>query len=251
MIEQVIGVDCATNPRNVGLACARLEGERFRLHAAAACSLRDPPQELVASWIEEASGASLLTLDAPLGWPRPLGEAIASHSAGNHVAGSANALFRRETDRDIAKRFGKTPLDVGADRIARTAHWALSLLEVLRDRTGEPIPLVWSGTFDKRVGAIEVYPAATMLAHGVQIRGYKGAEPDVPRSAIYRLISGKLDVPPDVSQKSWSTDVLDAVVCVVAGVDFVRGECKLPDNLDLAHREGWIWVAATPRDIAS
>jgi hypothetical protein len=37
-------------------------------------------------------------------------------------------------------------------------------------------------------------------------------------------------------------DVLDAVVCVVAGMDFIAGGVMHPEKSVLAKREGWIWV---------
>jgi len=35
----------------------------------------------------------------------------------------------------------------------------------------------------------------------------------------------------------------DAVVCVLAGHDFVAGRAMNPDDRKLAEREGWIWTA--------
>ena len=40
-----------------------------------------------------------------------------------------------------------------------------------------------------------------------------------------------------------SADALDAVVCVLAGRDFLEGFEVPPDAPDLARREGWIWTA--------
>jgi len=37
-------------------------------------------------------------------------------------------------------------------------------------------------------------------------------------------------------------DVLDAVVCVLAGRDFLCGNARPPEHMDLALKEGWIWV---------
>jgi hypothetical protein len=39
-----------------------------------------------------------------------------------------------------------------------------------------------------------------------------------------------------------SPDVRDAVVCTLAGADFLAGRVMAPDDLALARREGWIWV---------
>jgi hypothetical protein len=37
-------------------------------------------------------------------------------------------------------------------------------------------------------------------------------------------------------------DILDAVLCVLAGVDFLKGEVLFPKDMALARKEGWIWV---------
>jgi hypothetical protein len=60
-------------------------------------------------------------IDAPLGWPKPLAETLIDHRAGMPIETPANAMFRRTTDLFIQRKLKKTPLDVGADRIARTA----------------------------------------------------------------------------------------------------------------------------------
>jgi len=59
--------------------------------------------------------------------------------------------------------------------LARTAHEALCLLEELRYETGRPIELAWSHELAPGIHAIEVYPAATLIAHGMTAHGYKGA----------------------------------------------------------------------------
>ena len=38
-------------------------------------------------------------------------------------------------------------------------------------------------------------------------------------------------------------DALDAVVCALAGFDFVNGKCFTPEDLSLSKKERWIWVA--------
>lgn len=63
-------------------------------------------------------------------------------------------------------------LDVGADRIARTATAALSLLAQIRVLTKQAIPLAWSPEIAKH-SAIEVYPAGTLTAYGLPNGGYK------------------------------------------------------------------------------
>ena len=74
-------------------------------------------------------------------------------------------MFRRTIDLFIQQKPKKTPLDVGAGRIARTAYAALAILETLRTELGMAIPLAWTGADILPVAAMKVYPAATLVAH--------------------------------------------------------------------------------------
>ena len=239
MIERIVGIDCATDPKKVGLALVERVGSHFRL-ASTACSLGNPARE-IAEWVRQP-GRTLLTLDAPLGWPSPMGEALAAHEAGQPLPELANQLFRRDTDRMMYARFKKTSLDVGADRIARTAHWALSLLADLRSSLGELIPLAWSPKFEERVAAIEVYPAATIMSRGISIKGYKAEAGHVERSAVYKEIQRSITCDSAGDPANWPIDALDAAVCGLAGLDFVEGRAVAPEDMGLARKEGWIWV---------
>jgi len=161
----VIGVDCATQANKTGMVLASWSGAALRFEDAAIGSKRNPCLKVLSWWIGRDPDV-LLALDAPLGWPEPLGSALATHSAGKVISEDADDLFSRTTDRRIRERLGKRPFEVGANLIARTAHAALKMLEALRRATGHSIPLVWEGEDFSGVGAIEVYPAATRIAHG-------------------------------------------------------------------------------------
>jgi hypothetical protein len=56
-----------------------------------------------------------------------------------------------------------------------------------------------------------------------------------------RALSAELGIPPR-DPFSMSDDEVDALVCTLAGVDFLRGRAAPPPDLSLAEREGWIWV---------
>jgi hypothetical protein len=235
----VIGIDCATVPANVGLARARLEGGRWRVLDALVASPAWPPADVVAGWLHE-DPSTLLALDAPLGWPAGLGAALAPHRAGDPIAAPIETLFNRVTDRALQARIGKRPLEVGADRIARTAWAALDLLEQLREATGRPIPLAWAPDTTDFPATIEVYPAATLIAHGLPTRGYKhpGSE---PRATIGPWLHARLDLD-DRDLSTMPGHALDAVLCIAAGIDFLTGDALGPDDPEAARREGWIWV---------
>ena len=140
----LIGIDSATDPKKVGIALARRgEDGRWALVAAERGEAHASLAARLASWLP-ASGPALLAIDAPLGWPRALGPALSRHVAGDPLTEAPGQLFGRSTDRFVRERIGKRPLEVGAERIARTAHAALRLLADVRERSGLAIPLAWS-----------------------------------------------------------------------------------------------------------
>jgi hypothetical protein len=166
----LIGLDCATQPKKVGLARGTFARGQLTVHELRACSNHAALVDTIASWIREPT---LLAIDAPLGWPQPLGEALSQHRAGAPLdVPTTQDAFSRFTDHIVWTRCGHRPLDVGADRIARTAHAALL-----------------------------------------------------------------------------STDhALDAVLCLLAAADFLRGHAVAPatSELERARREGWIWFRPRP-----
>jgi len=242
-VKLVIGVDCATQENRVGLARAERQGDAWVLREATMGSKERPTTDIIQEWLEHSSEKALLALDAPLGWPAPLKSMLTGHRAGESVRGEPNQVFRRGSDRFVASLVGKTPLDVGADRIARTAHWTLSLLESLRIRVDQSIPLAWETPPEATVSAIEVYPAATLRAHGLSLKGYKAREGLEERRRLLPAILRRLQVESDTDYLVRVPDAFDAAVCVLAALDFLEGRAVAPDDPELSREEGWIWVA--------
>ncbi len=240
-VSEIIGIDCATQPDRVGLALAKRDGDAWVFESVCTGSTRRLPVDIVARWILQRQGPLLLALDAPLGWPAALGKTLIAHLAGAPVAEAANRLFRRETDRAVRRITGKQPLDVGAGWIARTAHWALAFLAELRQQSGLDIPLVWNREVVD-VGAIEVYPAATLIGHGVEITGYKNVKNVERREAVLAKLAQYFVIETFQEMLLTGPDVLDACLCVLAGLDFLRNDALPPGvHLETAKREGWIW----------
>jgi hypothetical protein len=175
MNVRLVGLDCATDDAKIGVAFGVFENGQLSIVRALQCTRQRSARATVSTWIKESEGPVLLAIDAPLGWPMPLARALAEHRAGESIDTAPNDMFRRATDRFIQEKVGKTPLDVGADRIARTAHAALRILGELRRDLNVSIPLAWDSESMAPVAAIEVYPAATLLGHGLQASGYKQA----------------------------------------------------------------------------
>jgi len=241
----LVGIDAATQPKKIGLARGRLERDGTVIidEAVLGSAVASVP-DVIASWLGD--GLALLAVDAPLGWPAPLARGLHGHRAGRRLPGDAHDLFRRTTDRFVHKTLGKLPLEVGADRIARTAHSALRLLDEVRVRAVESIPLAWTPGFEG-VAAIEVYPAATLVSRQATATGYKGADAIARdyRQTILNTLRSDWTLKLDPDLLVGSDDRLDAAVCVLAGADFLRGESIAPDasQSGVAQAEGWIWFS--------
>lgn len=246
----IIGIDAATEAKKLGLARGRLQGDRVVVSEVVLGSEVGSITEItatVASWI---AGDTLIAIDAPLGWPMPLGQTLREHRAGGAIEAEANELFRRVTDRFVHATLGKLPLDVGADRIARTAHAALRRLGELRRLTRLDIPLAWAPEV-RGVACIEVYPAATLRARGIDSSGCKGKKDGTvaQRRRVLEAVRGEIGLEVEDDRLVGCDDRLDAMLCVLAGADFLRGRCVAPDERQRgwAEVEGWIWVKGAGR----
>lgn len=237
----LVGLDCATDDTKLGLARGSVSGNRVHISDALVCGREQSAAQRIAAWIRGSDSQVILGIDAPLGWPGPLGRSLVAHRAGDEITVAPNEFFRRATDRFIQHRIGKTPLDVGADRIARTAHAALRILGELRRLLGQPIPLAWSSDLSEKVSAIEVYPAATLVSRGVRSKGYKKPGNFQERKEIIHSLAHELDfvAPSSLEQ---SADALDAAICMLAAADFLKGHAMPPEDLETARSEGWIWT---------
>lgn len=231
----LLGIDCSTDPRKTGLALGERRGDVVHIlrcgTGAAGESTEDLANRISTDWLAGCEDV-LIGLDAPLGWPKRLGPILREHRAGEPLGLESNLLFRRETDNAIKARLAKRPLEVGADRIARTAVAALALLARIRHAAGRPIPLAWGHLEEERWRAIEVYPAATRRAYGAVDKG--GSLVGLDRFLDWTAV-------PDL--ESHTTDVIDAAVCALAIGDFMRGLAMPPADLETAKIEGWIWAS--------
>lgn len=237
----IVGIDVSTDPKKRFASFARFDGKRASLQWVAdgrdARKLRGGLYQALRN-----GDRVLLALDAPLGWPVTLAMTLAGHTAGQSLDAPPHKMFRRETDDFIKGKIKKQPLDVGADRIARTAHMALTLLNELSDQVQSPIPLAWATPVDD-IAAIEVYPAATLLAHGQSASGYKGKDGQKARASILAWLTQTIEVSSEQEKLLLSNDnALDSAICVLAGRDFLVNRCYPPTDLALAKKEGWIWV---------
>lgn len=197
----------------------------------------------IASWIA-SDKPTLVALDAPMSWPASLGKSLYTHKAGEHIATESDMLFSRVTDKIVRENTRKKPLEIGADRIARAARSALNLLNELRALSGHSIPLQTAiPVMNDRICAIEVYPAATLIVKGY-MQPYKKKEQVQARRSILNSLETQIHFSVNSDLMEDNDDALDAVICVLAGVDFLRKNVIVPDQSEIqfAEKEGWIWV---------
>lgn len=247
----VIGVDCATTAKKLGLALAEWGPDGLELRSAEVAPKGRTAAHHIAGWMEQAD-RTLIALDAPLGWPDPLRNALPGHRAGEPLACPARAAFARATDLHLRSALRKSSLNIGADRIAWTTHWTLRLLDELRSITGHRLPLAWSPAFTSPVAAIEVYPAATLKSCGLPFMRYKKpCHPDhiACRREIVAGLAGVMAVSAVHAELEAHADVLDAAVCALAAADFLSGRADTPaaGEETTALREGWIWFRPPAR----
>lgn len=242
---QVVGLDWATDPKKCGVVRARWAAPGIPLEVQEVCS-GVGALERVGGWLEE-DRPTLLAVDAPLGWPQALAKNLVDHRAGELLAGSPEQLFRRRTDVRVQTALRKRPLDVGADRIARTAHAALDFVEQLRRRGAGPLPLAWEPGHLETSAVIEVYPAALLTGRGVVASGYKGKDPEAwaARGTILGSLADEWGLAGSLEEALLVSDhLLDAALAALAGADFLAGAVLAPEAGEEAARariEGWIW----------
>lgn len=240
-VIKVIGIDCATDVKCTGLSLGIYHKCKVELKETKLGSKNTSIAETIYSWIS-SNEKVILAIDAPLGWPVNLGQVLFNHSAGQGVDINSNDLFRRETDKLIKSKIGKQPLDVGADRIARTAHSALKIINELSRLMRKPIELAWDNLNLKGVSVIEVYPAATLECYGIKSTSYKEKNQQSVREEIIEGLRACLNMPNDVDLLGLNADALDSAVCLLAAKDFIEGNVYYPENMSIAKKEGWIWA---------
>lgn len=263
----IVGLDCAAQPERFGVAVSRLKpGGSLQWTDARRGRRGESIAEYVAAALERAraregsdpsvGGDLLVALDAPLGWPAALGPALAAHRAGERLPRGANRLFRRRTDDVIREHLGLRPLEVGADRIARAAVEALRVLDELRRLLQADLELPMSSRFfspgtattgrrPPRSAAVEVYPAAVLSVLGLPSRMYKRPDQEAVRDRILGGLEqrGYAELPPEIRATALAqADVLDAVLCVCSGLEFLYGRVVEPEDDGSLAQEGWAWV---------
>jgi predicted nuclease with RNAse H fold len=229
-----LGIDLAAEPKST--AGCDIEWSKHRAHVRwVSAGLSDE------DILQRASGASVVGIDAPFGWPTYFVEAIAAHHSGKpwpvHEWNRVNRrrLRLRATDERIHEATRITPLSVSCDALAIPATRCALLLDRLgvQDRSG-----------DGRVQ--EVYPAAALHAWGLRCKGYKGRENGAVLADLFASLRKRAPwlamAPPHAKLCATSDHIFDALIASLVARAAALGLTLRPtaDELPAARIEGWI-----------
>ena len=233
--RSVVGVDFATSPKKTWGAFGEVnDAGRLRIHELRG-GLTD--KDLIAVSEE---GHRVIALDVPFGWPDQFVSFVSHHHQGRQPPTVASDDFQlRVTDRIILQRLRKRPLSVSTDKLGVMAHRATNLLRSFT--TCDVLPL-WSE--GNRTVVIEVYPAATLIALGIDPRGYK-KESSHRRRILHQLANIDIGNTQDVQACIDNDDALDAVICALTARLYLDNGLIGPPDDEIVQREGWIF--APPR----
>ena len=245
----IIGVDCAAQDKNTGLALGKYESGEGIILDVKRGGTKTPVHGIIQNWISIfPEQIALLAFDSPLGWPEDLAKKLNKHNAGEFLGGNPDQLFSRKTDRIVEQCITrKRLLEVGANLIARTAWKALYLLNDLRKSSGSSIPLAWVQGKVNETSIIEVYPAGTVAAR----TGKKKSEieNEIRKGSLLSL-EENVRFESSLDTTKFCDHEVDAVICFIAAMHFLNKKCIEPDRneIEVIRKEGWIWVF-DPRNI--
>lgn len=111
-------------------------------------------------------------------------------------------------------------------------------------RLEEAAALPWSHLQLPPLSAVKVYPAATLRARSLNSERYKKRQGIDLRRRLCKKLLEELPTDLDLNSLTESDDVFDAVVCALAGIDFIEGKAFEPVDRASAFKEGWIWFAS-------
>ena len=276
--NRVVGISLSTVSSRVGIAEALCLGDKVHVERYLSGLAWPRIVDLVAQ-MTSSKPPTLIAIAAPLGWPIAMVDGLWEHEAGKLLPGMAglsyrlheyddnedeprsrhpdystldealtkrrNLFFRRRTEIGIRKNlpsdgsypFGPPGLDVGSDKSARTGYMGLLLLDWIRTTANLEIPLAWSLGVVNQTSVIEVNARATCAGHGA-----------VYGSREMRWLT--VDIDAVVESDLFLGDQLpDAIVCVQAAADFLRGEAVPPQGKSaITRKEGWIWTKVQTDD---
>jgi predicted nuclease with RNAse H fold len=250
---KIVGIDLAASPRNCGVCV--LEEDTIT-HVTRGSRNAEHPGWL----LEHCSGAHVVAVDVPFGWPKPFAHALSTYGIGVALDRDRKPYLYRTTDiwvtdelpRLLARDVGPPrPLSVSADKLGVTAMVGTLLQKDLRNGFN-----LWPSTANELPAVVEVYPALSLWAWALPHRNYKGDSGDARRKR--RVLLGQLYYAfgLEVHDEQAAADLIDvehcfdALVAALTGREYASGNTFDPQHLDadLLSFERWIRVPKSSLD---
>jgi predicted nuclease with RNAse H fold len=230
------GVDLAADTKKTAVATIRWAPGHARVERL----VLGASDDLI---VDIAADVDAMGIDCAFGWPDDFVDFVGRHARGERVDLSRDSgtdwrrrLAYRETDREVLRRTGRSPLSVATDRLGLTAMHCAALLDAISERIG-PVRRSGSGPI------VEVYPGAALRLWGLSRANYK-IDSAVREASIadLRRMAPWLDLEAVESDMMRSDDAFDAVIAaLIARARAIGGTHEVPPTLrEQADREGWI-----------
>jgi predicted nuclease with RNAse H fold len=233
-----VGVDLAAQPKNTAAAVLRWESGQVLVESVRV-------NQTDADLVGVASGARMIGIDSPLGWPDAFVDFVAAQRDGRPVAdlvADKRSLTLRATDHFVHSQFGLRPLSVSADLIGHVAIRAVGLLEQL---AAADVAVDRSGVSGR---VAETYPAGAVRQWLPKFVRYKGKDSSAVRSEMLTAIGTTLGLSyADAADADKCIEVdhaFDALLCALVSRALLLKQTKPPPARlrAIAQREGWIVV---------
>ncbi len=231
---RTLGIDLAAQPANTASCAIDWEFDR---------AVVSPPELDLTDGhlLGQIAKADKVGIDAPFGWPDEFVEAVAAHARLEAFPTTDRSILRyRAADRFVMDRV-RRPLSVSSDRIAVPAMRCARLIAQVGDEL-EGVDRTGSGRL------VEVYPAASLEAWGMDPKGYK--RDHVARERLAEAITNVcpwLVLSEEARTRCVETDHgLDAFVSSLTARATALGLTHGPPQgmQHRSRREGWIHLPA-------
>lgn len=243
-----VGIDLATDPRDCGICV--LEDD-VTAHVGRGSKTAEHP-----GWLADyCTGADVVGIDVPFGWPIPFAEALNGYRIGTALDPDRRRYRYRTTDGWVvdwlpqmyahkSKRKPPTPLSVSTEKLGSTAMVGTVLLSQLADE-------FWLSPRKSNVSktVVEVYPAASLWAWCMPHDRYKtGKDARNVRVTIVDELDKlhELRIADEHRARLVASDhSLDALVAALTAREYANGNTFDPPEQvtdDVLRIEGWIRV---------
>jgi predicted RNase H-like nuclease len=166
---KIIGFDCAAQMDKVGITYSEFTADKWKIEKILPKANYDKFLKKI-EYFKEREEEVLLCFDTPLGYPQKMVAYLNKLTAGKADLGNefnyddhSREYFRRRTDILVKNELGITPLEIGADKLARSTLRTFEIINRINEILNGELSLAWDNKNLSQYSMIEVYPKATLV----------------------------------------------------------------------------------------